>query len=265
MEEKRFKYLLNEWSNLQKKLKRRIGNYDSTLPSRVERTHKLLDKFDKKIKKNAGGKIDFTNSEQAFRFSKEFDVPYTGVKKFLVAVEKIEEEQPSMTSKERKSFLKNKLEEVRKFLEDNRKEINLFFFNEHMREYMWREGGEARKKMQLITTFYCYEKLEDYLIDRIDELENNKIMEKNSPWGSGSFYLLVFAFIAIGVLLLSYKFNIFTLIIAVTFSILGVGIIGAFQLKNDDKLKDETFLSLVIETYKRLPILGNILSRKKKE
>jgi len=33
-----------------------------------------------------------------------------------------------------------------------------------------------------------------------------------------------------------------------------VGIIGAFQLRNDEKLKEENFIKLMTETYKRLPL-----------
>ena len=37
--------------------------------------------------------------------------------------------------------------------------------------------------------------------------------------------------------------------------ILLIGVIGAFQLRNDDRLKDESFIKLMTETYKKLPLL----------
>ncbi len=40
--------------------------------------------------------------------------------------------------------------------------------------------------------------------------------------------------------------------------LLAVGIIGALQLRQDDRLTEQSFLKLMLETYKRLPLLrGN--------
>lgn len=39
-------------------------------------------------------------------------------------------------------------------------------------------------------------------------------------------------------------------------ALLAIGAIGAMQLKNDDRLSDESSLRLMIEWYKRLPLLG---------
>ena len=38
-------------------------------------------------------------------------------------------------------------------------------------------------------------------------------------------------------------------------ALLAIGVIGAMQLRNDDRLSDESFLKLMIEWYKRLPLL----------
>ena len=38
-------------------------------------------------------------------------------------------------------------------------------------------------------------------------------------------------------------------------ALLAIGAIGAMQLKNDDRLSDESFVKLMIEWYKRLPLL----------
>jgi hypothetical protein len=37
--------------------------------------------------------------------------------------------------------------------------------------------------------------------------------------------------------------------------LLSIGIIGANQLKNDERLSDESYVKLMIESYKRLPLL----------
>ncbi len=38
-------------------------------------------------------------------------------------------------------------------------------------------------------------------------------------------------------------------------ALLAIGVIGAMQLRNDDRLSEESFLNLMIESYKRLPLL----------
>jgi hypothetical protein len=38
-------------------------------------------------------------------------------------------------------------------------------------------------------------------------------------------------------------------------ALLAIGVIGAMQLRNDDRLSEESFLKLMIESYKRLPLL----------
>jgi hypothetical protein len=38
-------------------------------------------------------------------------------------------------------------------------------------------------------------------------------------------------------------------------ALLAIGVLGALQLRNDDRLSEESFLKLMIESYKRLPLL----------
>ncbi len=263
MEEKRFNYILNEWEKQDKKLNRTFNGTQSRLPSKVEATRKQLKDFYNKIKKNAGGILDFTDWRQRFQFSKDFDIPYTGTYKFLTAIEEIEKEKPNLTLKEQKSFFKNKLKEVREYLNKNRKSVEAYF-NPDITKILW-EGDKITEKMQFFTTFYCYGKLEDYLIGRIDELENNNNMTKNSPWSSGLFYLLVAIFIlaTLGVLSKMVHWSILPLIIVG--GLLIIGLIGFLQLRNDERLKEESFVRLVIETYKRLPIIGNLFKKEEKD
>lgn len=46
-------------------------------------------------------------------------------------------------------------------------------------------------------------------------------------------------------------------------ALLAIGVVGAMGLRNDDRLSDESFLKLVIEAYKRLPLLKGGDSEKK--
>lgn len=60
---------------------------------------------------------------------------------------------------------------------------------------------------------------------------------------------------ALGVLSQSVHWMLFPMIIIG--GILLIGLIGILQLKNDDKIMDKSFVSLIKETYKRLPLIGN--------
>jgi GTPase SAR1 family protein len=43
--------------------------------------------------------------------------------------------------------------------------------------------------------------------------------------------------------------------VAIIGAVLAIGVVGAMQLRNDDRLSEESFLKLMIESYKRLPLL----------
>lgn len=85
--------------------------------------------------------------------------------------------------------------------------------------------------------------------------KTNKSMTKNNPWISGSFYLFVAVVAITGLAVLSNVVHWTVFPIIIFGGILLISVIGAFQLKNDDKLKDESFLKLITETYKRLPLI----------
>lgn len=94
------------------------------------------------------------------------------------------------------------------------------------------------------------ERLNDYIG------KSNNMKKNNNPWRSGCFFLFVVVII-IGVLgFLSIVVHWINLPIIIIGSILFVGLIGAFQLKNDDKITDKSFISLIKEIYKRLPLLN---------
>lgn len=79
--------------------------------------------------------------------------------------------------------------------------------------------------------------------------------KNNNPWISGSFYLFVAIVVLTGLAVISNTVHWSLLPILIIGGILLIGVIGAFQLRNDDKLKDESFIKLMTETYKRLPLL----------
>ncbi len=89
------------------------------------------------------------------------------------------------------------------------------------------------------------------------------------PWPAGSFFLIAFlvAFLVIaGVLALSGTNHFWRSMPLVFFvappaamgvvgALLAVGIVGALQLRQDDRLAEEPFVRLMIASYKRLPLL----------
>lgn len=87
---------------------------------------------------------------------------------------------------------------------------------------------------------------------------NKRMTQKNNPWISGSFYLFMAVTVISGLGVLANVVDWIFFPIILIGGILLFGIIGAFQLKNDDKLKDESFVNLITETYKRLPLLRNL-------
>ena len=89
------------------------------------------------------------------------------------------------------------------------------------------------------------------------------VIPRNNPWQSGSFYLVsymvVIATILISVIVLD-KYGISWTTAAVIpilliAALLTIGIIGANQLKNDKLLSGQKYVKLMIESYKRLPLL----------
>lgn len=83
----------------------------------------------------------------------------------------------------------------------------------------------------------------------------NIMAQKNNPWISGSFYLFLAVVVIAGLAVISNSIHWTLLPIIIIGGILLIGVIGAFQLKNDDKIGDASFIKLMTETYKRLPLL----------
>ena len=82
-------------------------------------------------------------------------------------------------------------------------------------------------------------------------------MKKNNPWISGSFYLFLAVIIIVALAVLSQSVHWMLFPIIIIGGVLLIGLIGILQLKNDDKITDKSFVSLIKETYKRLPLIGD--------
>ncbi len=76
-----------------------------------------------------------------------------------------------------------------------------------------------------------------------------------NPWISGSFYLFTSVIIIALLTIVGKMVSPWALAPILIGGTLLVTIVGALQLRNDDSLKDESFVALMVETLKRLPLL----------
>jgi hypothetical protein len=186
-------------------------------------------------------------------------------------------------------------EEINKELRDKRKEIgDLGKAMQTARVELSRleliakdvrhETTQAKKKAEQALSSYKvlkkeYVEAKDFLEAALQKLRNaeiafrlaggtlakDEISFKNSnPWKTGSFYLV--AAVIVIILLAVVSVNLPWYAVAVVFigGLLLLAVIGALQLRSDESLSEENFLKLMIETFRRLPLLryGKVLPEK---
>ncbi|WP_249065100.1 COR domain-containing protein [Argonema antarcticum] len=93
------------------------------------------------------------------------------------------------------------------------------------------------------------------------EENQNKPIKVKSAWANGSFYLFVFVVVVAGIGFLGNQLAFPAFCVVVIGGILFVPIIGALQLKQDERVKDETFLELMKMAIGQLPLIGNVLGK----
>ena len=95
--------------------------------------------------------------------------------------------------------------------------------------------------------------------EALQELNNteksNHMNTKNNPWKSGSFYLCAYILLIGSTVTISFFTPAFLIPIVVIAALLGLVVLGAFQLRNDDKLSNKSFIELMKLTLKQLPFL----------
>ena len=89
-----------------------------------------------------------------------------------------------------------------------------------------------------------------------------EINHNNNPWKSGSFYLFAAIVMVILVAVLICYVPWYAAPLVIIGGILLYSIVGAAQLRNDNLLSEKGFLSLMLESFKRLPLL-NITTKKR--
>lgn len=99
------------------------------------------------------------------------------------------------------------------------------------------------------------ERLRDQALSQDEKEQQMQPKKPNNPWVSGSFYLSVVVVVGSGLLAAAKILPLVALPIILVGTLLALAIIGALQLRNDDQLKEESFLKLMALSFKYLPLL----------
>lgn len=78
---------------------------------------------------------------------------------------------------------------------------------------------------------------------------------RSSPWLSGSFYLVSLMVITATTVIVARLAPPWTVPVVIAGSLLGVGTIGALQLRHDDRLGEQRFVELIKLTFLNIPAL----------
>lgn len=82
-----------------------------------------------------------------------------------------------------------------------------------------------------------------------------------SSWANGLFYLFAFVVI-VGMLgFFAGSLDLVTLALIIVAGIVAVPVLGALQLKQDKRLSDKSFLSLVKMVFAQLPLIGGLVKK----
>lgn len=84
-------------------------------------------------------------------------------------------------------------------------------------------------------------------------------------WLKGSFYMLLFVVVMTTFAAIGKSVPVVILPVVIIGSLLAIGIIGAYQLRSDDSLSQKNFLTLILETYKQLPLLRKNNQKKNRD
>lgn len=99
------------------------------------------------------------------------------------------------------------------------------------------------------------ERLRDQALAQDEKEEQMQPRKPNNPWVSGSFYLFVVVVTGSGLLAAAKILPLVALPIIVAGAVLALSVVGAHQLRNDGRLREESFLKLMALSFKYLPLL----------
>lgn len=87
------------------------------------------------------------------------------------------------------------------------------------------------------------------------KLSRQEMLAESNPWKSGSFYFTVLVVILVTLSIIAANLPWYAVGTVIIGGILALAAVGAFQLRQDAMLSEENFLKLMVETFKRLPLL----------
>ena len=79
-----------------------------------------------------------------------------------------------------------------------------------------------------------------------------------SAWANGSFYLFLFVVVIGGIGYLAGTLKLLNLIAVIVAGIVFIPLVGALQLRQDDRLSEKNFMELIKLVIAQLPLIGNI-------
>lgn len=91
----------------------------------------------------------------------------------------------------------------------------------------------------------------------------NATKSSNNPWVSGSFYLVCILSVLVAIRVIFGQMSPWFIPVVVAGGILVVSVIGALQLRNDERLKEVSFLKLMFKSLGYLPLLRTLLPHSK--
>ena len=83
-----------------------------------------------------------------------------------------------------------------------------------------------------------------------------------SAWANGLFYLFLFVVVIGGIGYLAGTLKLLNLIAVIVAGIVFIPLVGALQLRQDDRLSEQNFMELVKLAIAQLPLIGNIFKDK---
>lgn len=86
-------------------------------------------------------------------------------------------------------------------------------------------------------------------------LREARAKDRVGPWTSGSFYLLALLLVIAALGVAASVVSVWIIPVLAVAGLLGLSMIGAFQLRQDGALREEGFLRLMTLTLKQLPLL----------
>jgi hypothetical protein len=89
-------------------------------------------------------------------------------------------------------------------------------------------------------------------------LEEPNDKNRQNPWISGSFYVIAVVLLMTVLAVISANVPWYALIFVIIGGLLTIAIVGALQLRQDERLSEENFITLMIESIKRLSLLRGL-------